>query len=161
MTPIAYMFLGITIILLITIILVHTHHKSRNSALHAEIERLSHLLQRSLEDKLTLSDFQANSEICEATIHGSIIHIFAESFANLFKGLNTKNYLQVSFLDRRDGEKYILTMQRQNGQSPAEKNTTLQQHLRELHEALTDSEQINNLCDKQRSLIHKCMELQG
>lgn len=64
-------------------------------------------------------------------LEGGMLQVMADCFAETFKGRGAKNFLSMDFTDK-DGDSYTVTMQKADGETPAEKNARLEHEVETL-----------------------------
>lgn len=116
----------------------HTRNKEKKHQERInELEEMNKkLLLGDLGIKSLTQDIQGNTDI---KLSGSVLHLFAVSFINQFRGHGATNYLEVSFIDKEENQQYTLLMQKKSGLTPSEKNAVLTKEIEELKEKLNEN----------------------
>lgn len=97
---------------------------SKNSIIEKQAKRIAELeenLNKIAMGELTISEVIAGNNQMSLNIEGSIMHLLADSFIELFKGNGATNYIESTFADSEDNEEYVITLQKRSGTTPSQK----------------------------------------
>ncbi len=74
-----------------------------------------------MSDDIYLKNMNVNNGGLDMELEGSPLHVMAACFVEQFKESEAVNYLELTFRDKDSEDKYVLTMQKSDGITPAGK----------------------------------------
>ena len=117
-----------------------------------EIDDLNNKLTDALLDDLSFNDLVHDDEGLSFNVRGNIINCFSEAFIGQFKSYDACNYLEFGFIDKQTADKYLITLQKVNGLTPAEKASRVCDAATELMNAKNDADKLSAIA-KIKNLI--------